>query len=182
MTKRKIKESLAIGDIVPQVKPKKKKRKVKYLNNADLMVQIKLSKEQGMMNNELAKMLTMLTHNFSKQVKFANYTYNQDMRAYAMMMLVRTWHKFKEDQSNNPFAFYTQCVKNSFIQYLNQEKRQRLIRDEILVKKGLTPSFNYQLEYESRRHVDDEEDHHQNVETAHKMKVEQEKEEEFLTY
>ena len=169
--------------IVPvEPKPRKKKKKVKYLNNADLLKQVKLSKEQGKMSDELAKMLTMLTHNFSKQSKFANYTYNQDMRAYAMMMLVRTWHKFNEEQSNNPFAFYTQCVKNSFIQYLNQEKRQRVIRDEILVKKGLTPSFNYQLEYESSRHVEDEEDHAQHVAAANEIKTEREREEEFLTY
>jgi len=156
----------------PNTKPKKKKRKVKYLNNADLLKQVVQSKQDGKMSDELAKMLTVLTYNFSKQSKFSNYSYNTDMQAYAMMMLVRTWFKFNENESKNPFAFYTQCIKNSFIQYLNQEKRQRQIRDEILVKKGLTPSFNYQLEYDSHRHVDDEEDHDQQVADAHNMKYE----------
>ena len=136
------------------------------------------------MNDELAKMLQTLTANFGKRDIFAGYTYNEDMQAYAMMMLVRTWHKFDETKYNNPFAFYTQCVKSSFIQYLNQEKRQRVIRDEILVKKGLTPSFTYQLEYEKSRHVEDEEDHYETVQAAKQVIKEQEGsvEDEFLSY
>jgi hypothetical protein len=58
-----------------------------------------------------------------------------------------------------------------------------LIRDEILVKKGLTPSFNYQLEYESRKHVDDEEDHRQmSGPNADEAAAKKEREEEFLTF
>ena len=65
------------------------------------------------------------------------------MQSYAMMMLVRTWNSFNPEKSNNPFAFFTQCIKNSFIQYLNQERRQRNIRDEMLIDQGMNPSFNY---------------------------------------
>lgn len=162
--------------------PKKKKKK--YLNNKDLLAEVILSKEQGQMTDKLARMLTMLTNNYGKRDNYANYTYIDDMKAYAMMMIVRTWFKFDENKSNNPFAFYTQCIKHSFIQYLNQEKRHRVLRDEILVKKGLTPSFNYQLEYENRKLADDEEDHHQQVETAEKLNEEQNSssDEDFITY
>lgn len=75
-------------------------------------------------------------------------TYNEDMQAYAMMMLVRSWDKFKPEISNNPFAFFTQCVKNFYRQYLNQEKKHRDIRDELMVSAGLTPSHTYQIAYE----------------------------------
>lgn len=160
--------------------PRKKKKKNNYLNNADLLVQVVKSKIEGQMSPELAKMLTLLTSNFSKKSKFASYTYNEDMQAYAMMMLVRTWHKFNVERKN-PFAFYTQCVKNSFIQYLNQEKRQRLIRDEILVKKGLTPSFNYQLEYEAGKVVEDEEDHNQQATAVNVSQQARIPEEEFFS-
>ncbi len=97
-------------------------------------------------------------------------TYNDDMQGYAMLMLVRTWRSFDPKKSNNPFAFFTQCIKNSFIQYLNQEKRQRVIRDELLVDQGMTPSFNFQdsghappeeteIDPTTPSHGDDEEDH-----------------------
>ncbi len=163
-------------------KPRKKK-KTNYLNNADLLAEVIKSKEQGRMTDKLARMLTILTSNYSKKHIFASYTYNDDMQAYAMMMLVRTWHKFDETRFSNPFAFYTQCIKSSFIQYLNQEKRQRVIKDEILVKKGLTPSFNYQLEYESQKKVEDEEDHDQHLATINEINSERERdyEDEFMT-
>jgi DNA-directed RNA polymerase specialized sigma subunit len=132
--------------VVP--KPRKPKN---YLNNRDLLAEVILSKEREQMTDKLAHMLTMLCARYGKRGNFANYTYNEDMQAYAMMMLVRTWNSFKPEKSNNPFAFFTQCIKNSFIQYLNHEKRHRVIRDEIMVDKGLNPSYTYQLEHEAKQ-------------------------------
>lgn len=124
-------------------KPKKPK-KINYLNNKDLMIQVMLSKGQSQMTDRLAHMLQTLALRYGRKGNFANYTYNEDMQAYAMMMLVRTWNSFNPEKSQNPFAFFTQCIKNSFIQFLNQEKRQRDIRDSKLVDQGLDPSYNYQ--------------------------------------
>jgi hypothetical protein len=106
----------------------------------------------------------------NKYIYVTGNTYNDDMQAYAMLMLVRTWRSFDPKRSDNPFAFFTQCIKNSFKQYLNQEKRQRVIRDVILVDMGLTPSFNYldsavasddinDMESAPAAYVDDNQDH-----------------------
>ncbi len=129
--------------------PKKPPKKKNYLNNKDLLAQVMLSKEQDDMTDELAKMLQTLCARYASRAQFANYTYNEDMQAYAMMMLVRTWRSFNPEKSNNPFAFFTQCIKNSFIQMLNQEKRQRNVRDELLIDSGMNPSYTYQLEHSS---------------------------------
>lgn len=119
--------------------------KVLYLNNKELLAAVKKSKRKGEMSNELARMLQMLCTRYAKKGNFINYTYNEDMQAYAMMMLVRTWNSFDPEKSSNPFAFFTQCIKNSFIQYLNQEKRQRNIRDLALVDQGLNPSYGFEM-------------------------------------
>jgi DNA-directed RNA polymerase specialized sigma24 family protein len=129
----------------------KKPRKVNYLNNKDLMLQVALSKEQGQMTDRLAHMLQTLAARYGRKGNFANYTYNDDMQAYAMMMLVRTWNRFDPAKSNNPFAFFTQCIKNSFIQFLNQERRQRDIRDVMLVDNGLDPSYTFQEAHAAKR-------------------------------
>lgn len=125
------------------------KKKTNYLNNKDLMAEVIKSKEQGKMTNKLAHMLQTLAARYGKKGNFANYSYNEDMQAYAMLMLVRTWSSFDPEKSSNPFAFFTQCIKNSFIQFLNQEKRQRDIRDAQLVDNGLSPSYSYQIENSS---------------------------------
>lgn len=78
-------------------------------------------------------------------------TYNDDMQSYAMLMLVKTWDSFDPAKSSNPFAFFTQCIKNSFIQYLKVEKKQRDIRDEKLVDMGMNPSFGFTYDYEEKQ-------------------------------
>lgn len=126
--------------------PKKQKR-TNYLNNKDLLAEVLKSKEQGRMTDKLARMLQLLCAKYGSKGNFANYTYNEDMQAFAMFMLVRTWDSFNPEKSENAFAFFTQCIKNSFKQYLNKEKRQRVVRDELLVEHGLNPSYTYQLEH-----------------------------------
>lgn len=128
--------------IIPAV-PKKR---TNYLNNKDLLEQIRQSKAKGQMTGELAKMLQLLCYRYANKGNYINYTYNNDMQAYAMMMLCKTWNAFNPEKSSNPFAFYTQCIKHSFSQFLNSEKRQRDIRDAILVDNGLNPSFTYQMD------------------------------------
>jgi DNA-directed RNA polymerase specialized sigma24 family protein len=126
--------------------------KKNYLNNKDILAQVALSKQRSQMTNELALMLQTLTKRYAKKGNFANYSYNDDMQAYALLMLCKTWASFDENKSNNPFAFFTQCIKNSFIQYLNQERRVRDIKDRSLVEHGFNPSFNYILEHEGDYH------------------------------
>ncbi len=142
--------------------PKKaaRKRKTNYLNNKDMLAEVIKSKEQDKMTDKLAHMLQLLSARYGKKGNWANYTYNEDMQAYAMLMLVKTWRSFNPEKSNNPFAFFTQCIKNSFIQYLNQEKKQRDVRDSLLVDNGLSPSHTYQMEHEQRLRAHKEVDHH----------------------
>jgi DNA-directed RNA polymerase specialized sigma subunit len=125
--------------------PKKKN----YLNNKDLLAEVIKSKEQKQMNDKLALMLTMLCKKYAKKGNFANYSYNDDMQGYAMLMLVKTWNSFDPAKSNNPFAFFTQCIKNSFIQYLNHEKRQSSVKNETLIAAGMSPSHSYMADYEN---------------------------------
>lgn len=126
-----------------------------YLNNRDLLEEVKKSKKRKQMTDKFAKMLQLLCAKYAKKGNFINYTYNEDMQAYALLMLVRTWDSFDPAKSQNAFAFFTQCIKNSFIQYLNQEKRQRVIRDLLLVDQGMSPSFSFK-ETEEARAPDDE--------------------------
>lgn len=139
----------AVKKKVAKPKKERKPRKVNYLNNKDLLIEVAKSKEQDppQMTDKLAHMLQTLAARYGKKGNFAGYSYNDDMQAFAMMMLVRTWKSFDPAKSNNPFAFFTQCIKNSFIQFLNSERRQRDVRDLLLVDQGLDASYTYQDKY-----------------------------------
>lgn len=128
-----------------------------YLTNKELLAEIKRSKTAGEMSNMLARMLQLLCSKYAKKGNFVGYSYNDDMQSYAMMMLVRTWKSFDPEKSSNPFAFFTQCIKNSFIQYLKQEQGQRRVRDLLLINQGLNPSYNFS-DGEQRVMIEDDQD------------------------
>jgi len=138
----------------------KRRKRVNYLSNKELLIEFKKSKEQGQMTDKFAHMLQLLVYRISKKGNFVNYTYLDDMRSYAIVMLMNTWDRFDPEKSDkpNPFAYYTTCIQNSYIQILNQEKRQRTIRDELMVKQGLTPSFSYQDEHKSTQNTESSEE------------------------
>lgn len=137
--------------------PKKtvKKRKKNYLNNKDLLAEVIACKQDDkQMSPKLAKMLTLLCARYASRPQYSGYTYNDDMQSYALMQIVKTWWKFNEELSDNPFSYYTRCYERSFKQFLNQEKKHRNIRDELLLSSGMAPSHTYLTEYEQSMHDD----------------------------
>ena len=54
--------------------------------------------------------------------------------------------QFDESKSDNPFAYYTAAITNSFTRILNIEKKNQSIRDDLLEANGMSPSFTRQNE------------------------------------
>ena len=131
-------------------------QKQNYVNNKDLLAEVIRSKEKGHMTEQLGKMLKLLCERYSRRGQFVDYTYNEDMQGYALLMLVHTWQRFDHTRFKNPFAFYTECVKNSFKQYIIREKKRQKGKDEYLIRRGLNPSFNYTEDHVSPLDMDDE--------------------------
>ena len=71
-------------------------------------------------------------------------TYNDEMRSQALLQLSQIGLQFDENKSQNPFAYYTAAITNSFTRVLNIEKRNQNLRDDILEINGLTPSYTRQ--------------------------------------
>ena len=123
-----------------ELKPKKKKN---YINNADLLVELEKSHKQNRMTEVLGNMLLLLCKRYVQIPRFAKYTYTDDMQGFALMTLCKVWKGFDSTKSQNPFAYFTQCIHNAYFQYNNLERKQRDIKDEIRIKNGLNASFNY---------------------------------------
>ena len=64
------------------------------------------------------------------------------MRSQAILQLVSIGLQFDESKSDNPFAYLTSCVVNSFVRIINVEKRHQEIRDDILEMNGMNPSYS----------------------------------------
>lgn len=125
-----------------------------YLSNSKLLPEVVKSKEQGSITPALAEMLMMLASRYASRPIFALYTYREDMVAEALADLCKNALKFNTERSNNPFAYYTSCIHNSFLGFLNVEKKHRKIRDQLLIEVGENPSFAFEAEY--RANMDNE--------------------------
>lgn len=121
-----------------------------YVTNAQLLEAIAEDKKTGQLSNKLAKYLYMIAERYSYSSSFVGYSFREDMVAFAVVNLCANWHKFDPTKSENAFAFYTTAVYRSFLQFLSEEKKQRNIRDQLLVDAGATPSFSYQDQSSSR--------------------------------
>ena len=116
-------------------------------------------KNAGKMTDRLARMMLMMCDRYATRGNVRGYSYNDEMKGQAILQLVSIGLQFDESKSDNPFAYLTSCVINSFVRIINIEKRHRDIRDDILEINGLNPSFTRTNsgDYESgeRRHNED---------------------------
>ena len=138
-----IEEEAAAPEAIEPTVPKQ------YVNNKILMEQVLESRERGEMKNGLAKLLILMCDRIARKGNFASYTYIDDMQSFAMVNMVKAWRSFNPDKSNNPFAYFTSCIGNSYKQYLNHERKHRNIRDALLVENGLDPSYTFTESYNS---------------------------------
>ncbi len=102
------------------------------------------SKDHGQMTNNLARMFIKLCERYATRGNVRGYTYNDEMKGQAILQLTQIGLQFDESKSDNPFAYYTAAVTNSFVRIINLEKRNQNIRDDILEMNGMNPSWTRQ--------------------------------------
>jgi hypothetical protein len=102
-------------------------------------------REHGKMTNKLAHMFIKLCERYATRSNWRGYTYNEEMRGQALLQLSQIGLQFDESKSQNPFAYYTAAITNSFTRVLNIEKKMQNIRDDILEMNGLNPSWTRQF-------------------------------------
>ena len=101
-------------------------------------------KTHGKATSKLAMMWMKLCDRYATRGNVRGYTYNDEMRGQAILQLAQIGLQFDESKSQNPFAYYTAAVTNSFVRVINIEKRNQNIRDDILEQNGLNPSYTRQ--------------------------------------
>ena len=101
-------------------------------------------REHGQMTRKLATMFIKLCERYATRSNWRGYTYNEEMRGQALLQLSQIGLQFDESKSQNPFAYYTAAITNSFTRILNLEKKNQNIRDDMLEQAGLNPSWTRQ--------------------------------------
>lgn len=104
--------------------------------------------KHGKATNKLAMMWMKLCDRYATRGNVRGYTYNDEMRGQAILQLAQIGLQFDESKSQNPFAYYTAAVTNSFVRVINIEKRNQNIRDDILEMNDMNPSYTRQSQGE----------------------------------
>ena len=102
------------------------------------------SKDHGRITENLGKMYIKLSERYAQRSNGRGYTYVDEMKGQAILQLSQIGLQFDESKSDNPFAYYTAAVTNSFTRILNIEKKSQNIRDDLLEGAGLAPSMTRQ--------------------------------------
>ena len=108
------------------------------------------SVDHGAMTPKLAKMFLLLVQRYGTRGNWRGYTYNDEMQGQALMQLSQIGLQFDESKSENPFAYYTAAITNSFTRILNVEKKNQALRDDLLQENGMMPSHTRQIEHEMK--------------------------------
>ena len=111
------------------------------------------SRDHGEMTRKLAMMFMKLCERYATRSNWRGYTYNEEMRGQALLQLSQIGLQFDESKSQNPFAYYTAAITNSFTRILNLEKKNQNIRDDILEMNGLNPSWTRQNSGKGTAHL-----------------------------
>ena len=99
-------------------------------------------KDAGQITPTLARMMIKLCERYATRGNVRGYTYNDEMKGQAILQLTQIGLQFDESKSDNPFAYFTAAVTNSFVRVINIEKRNQNIRDDVLEMNGMNPSYS----------------------------------------
>jgi DNA-directed RNA polymerase specialized sigma subunit len=114
-----------------------------YVRNADLLPAVIEAKQLGRVTDKLIVMIQRIAERYSRKSNFGGYSFREDMVSAAVENLCKNALKFDTEKYSNPFSFYTTAIHNSFLQYMADEKKQRNIRDQLLIDAGASPSYGF---------------------------------------
>lgn len=109
------------------------------------------SLEEGAVSNKLGMMLMKLCERYAMNRNWRGYSYVDEMIGASLVQLSNVCLYYDENKGNNPFAYYTTVVSNSFTGVFNQEKKNQNLRDSLMEDAGKMPSYSRQLDDEARQ-------------------------------
>jgi DNA-directed RNA polymerase specialized sigma24 family protein len=125
-----------------------------YINNKNLLTELRIYKETGDRSEELGKMFLLLAKRYSSRGNFAGYSWKDDMISEAVLTCVKYMHNFDVDIDNpNPFAYFSRIIHNSFLNYIAKQKVHSKIKD-ICYKNIDFISPSDSVEDDDRKHFD----------------------------
>ncbi len=98
-----------------------------YINKKDLKNELEKYHHDGIITEELGKMILSMAESYASASGFRGYSYIKDMVGQAILQVIKSLNKI--DPNNNAFGYISSIIRNEFLQFLRKEKRQKEIKD-----------------------------------------------------
>ena len=77
--------------------------------------------------NYIGECFLKIANHLSYRTNFINYTYRDDMISDCIVNCLQYMRNFNPENSNNPFAYFTQIIYYAFIRRIQKEKKQSML-------------------------------------------------------
>lgn len=85
-----------------------------YINPQELREEVIKSRELNELTPRAVIMFQTMAKEASKKLRYRDEEDRKDCIAFAMMDVVRYWRSYNPEKSKDPFAYFTQMIKNGF--------------------------------------------------------------------
>jgi hypothetical protein len=107
-------------------KPKKTSidKKKFYVDPKEFDTEIMNYYDTGIMSNNLAEMVSKISHKLSFASNFINYSYREEMAGDGIIRMMKALiaKKYNKDKGTNPFSYFTRIAFNAFRNRIKKEK------------------------------------------------------------
>jgi hypothetical protein len=122
-------EELIENVVIDDDKPKKRGRKAAdktkfYVEPKKFDEEIMKYYDSGKMSNELAEMVSKISHKLSYAPNFINYSYREEMVGDGVIRMMKALiaQKYNREKGTNPFSYFTRIAFNAFRNRIKKEK------------------------------------------------------------
>lgn len=82
------------------------------------------NKDHGKLTERLGEQILLMVDRVARQSNWCGYSYIDEMKDHAVLMLVRYILKFDSRKTENPFAFAQTNIYYAFVRYMQNEKKR----------------------------------------------------------
>jgi hypothetical protein len=97
-----------------------------YVENKEMMYEMIISKEMGILSPKLLKMCMKIVSGVNKKFRYKDEDDRADVIAYSYEVIIKNWYHFDLDKYNNVFAYITEIVKRAHAFQWKQLQKTRL--------------------------------------------------------
>ena len=102
----------------------------------------------GNATRKLALAYLKIVDRYANKGNWRGYSWLDEMKGQAIARLVQSGLSFNEHRSDNPFAYFTTIINNSFTRVLNKEKELLSTKSKLIQDVGYSASFGEQADHD----------------------------------